>query len=472
MLRIVALVALARLLSPEVFGLVAIVQAIALFASNLAQMGLSMAASQAETLSQNSQSVLSHLQTGMGALLALLMVALAQPVAHWYGHEELAAIMMMLALVPLLQGAQSQYRVRLVREMRFGVPAFSEVIALVIAVGVAIVLAAMGYTYIALVAQLVLQPALQFVILAMAARWLPSLRVHWDDEVRGVLRVGGHVLVMNLMRNIARSALTPIIGLSLAPAAIGQYDRAQQLTVAPIYLTTDALARVAVPVLATLRRDPTRQERYLVRAQLLTTYGSATVFMVIGAMCPQIVVLLLGEQWTLTGMIFGVFCVGAVFRILCEVMSWVFVTSDSSRAGAVLSLVAQPLVVAASLIGLPWGVLGVAIANSVAWFVYWPICTYVAARASGLSLAALFQGGGGTLARFPLPVGIGTFVGVRLGDTWGPYGSLACGAAGAVVAGLLMATLPVVRRDLRAVVATARLVIQRRASGESLASQA
>lgn len=456
-LRMASLVVLARLLAPEVFGLVAVVQAIALFASSLALMGLGMAAARAVDLSQNAASVLFLVQAALGLLLAGAMYLSADWLAAVYDHPDVAPIVRWLALVPLLQGIQSQHRIHLVRALRLGALAVTEVVSLVLAVAVAVALAARGHGYLAIISQLVLVPLVQLVLLVAVTRWLPSLRVRVTDEVRSVLRAGGDILAMNMLRNVARAALTPVMGLTTGAAALGQFDRAQQLVVAPTNLAVDQLQRVAVPVLSQLRGDPPRMQAYLLRAQLLSTYASATGFLLVAALCPLLVTTLLGDRWHLAGTVLAVLAVGAAVRMPGETTAWVFVAGETTRPGLRFIAWAQPAVVAVSLLGLPWGVVGVAVANTVAWALYWPLAARAAARSAGFSPTALPLDAARILVTFSLPVAGAGLVGRLVSDGLGAW-ALLVGTVAAVALGALVATVvPAVRRDLVTAVRTLRL---------------
>lgn len=456
-LRMVALVLLARLLDPAVFGLVAVAQAFALFASSLALMGLGMAAAQARELSHNAASVLFHLQAGLGLVLGAVMFMGAGRLAEVYDHADIEPILQWLSLVPVLQGLQSQHRIQLVRSLRFGALAVTEVVSLAVAVTASVALAVAGHGFIAITTQLVLQPLVQLVLLVVLTRWWPTLRVTFTDEVFRVLRIGLDILVMNLLRNVSRSLLTPVMGLTLSPASLGQFDRAQQLAVAPINLTVDQLQRVAVPVLSRLRDDPPRMLAYLLRAQLLTTYASATGFLVLAALCPLLVTTLLGERWGQAGTVLAVLAVGAAVRMLGETMTWVFVASESTRSGLRFTSWAQPAVVVVSLAGLPWGVVGVAVANTLAWLLYWPLAARAAARSASLPGHALPREALRILVSFSIPVSAvalaGRMVAADLGAWALVIGLLSAGLASAALAVLL----PPVRRDLATAVQTLRL---------------
>ncbi|MBE1875232.1 lipopolysaccharide biosynthesis protein [Myceligenerans pegani] len=458
--RTVVLILLARLIAPEAFGLVAIVTAIATFATAVMLFGIPMAVVQAEHVSARAKSTLFLVNVGLGVLFAAVISLASGPLARLYDDERLAAVAGWIALVPLVNGLMIQSRTHLMRNLRFTRLFVAETAGLLIGVGVAVLLAVQGADIEAVVALQVAPVAVQAVLVMVAARWLPG-RPGELRETGALLRVGMRILGMNVLKSGARNVVVPVMGLTVPAAAVGAFDRAQHLIVAPINLTVDQMQRVAVPVLSRLRGEPGRMLAYMQRAQLLGTYGTATLFLVVAALGEPIVRILLGPDWDTAGTVIQILAAGATCRALAQTMQWVFISADATTQGLRFNLWSQPLVAALSLAGLPWGVLGVATANSVAWALLWPTATLVAARSAGFPAGSLFRGPARALALFGLPVMLAAALPRLLDlDDWS---TVLLGAGAAVCAGLLSRwAFRAVRADLGALAATARLALSRR----------
>lgn len=460
--RTVALIVLARLIAPEAFGLVAIVTAIATFATAVMLFGIPMAVVQAEHLSARARSALFLVNSGLGVVFTAVIWLSSGTLARLYDDDRLGAVVPWIALVPLINGLMIQSRTHLMRNLEFTRLFLAETVGLVAGIGVAIFLAVQGAELEAVVVLQVVPVALQALLVIVAARWLPGLPGAWR-EVGELLRVGLRILGMNVLKSGARNVVVPVMGLTVPAAAVGAFDRAQHLVVTPVNLTVDQMQRVAVPVLSRLRGDPERMLAYMRRAQLLGAYGTATLFLVTAVLGGPLIRILLGPGWDTAGTVIQILAAGATFRTLAQTMQWVFISADATREGLRFNLWSQPLVAAVSLAGLPGGVIGVAVANSVAWAVLWPTATLVAARSAGFPPGSMFQGPARALLLFGLPVAAASAVPLLLGLGDWPTVLLGLGLAG--VAGLLArwAFRPV-RQDLDALAATARLAFSRRSN--------
>src|SRR5271166_382482 len=108
-LKMGAIMALARLLSPKDFGLVGMVAAFTGVLSFLRDFGLSSAAVQRATISEEQFSTLFWINILLGALLGVIAVALAPAIAAFYGDARLCGITAVLALGFLFNAAGTQH---------------------------------------------------------------------------------------------------------------------------------------------------------------------------------------------------------------------------------------------------------------------------------------------------------------------------------------------------------------------------
>jgi PST family polysaccharide transporter len=88
-LRVVSMVILARLLSPEDFGLVGMVTAVTGFIARFKEAGLSDAAVQSVSVNQDQLSMLFWINASLGCGLGLLCAAGAHTMASFYGEPRL-----------------------------------------------------------------------------------------------------------------------------------------------------------------------------------------------------------------------------------------------------------------------------------------------------------------------------------------------------------------------------------------------
>ncbi len=449
-----SVVVVARLLTPEDFGLIAMVAAVIGIADLVRDFGLSTAAIQASSLSDDERTNLFWANLGLGLSCSLVSVAATPLIVAAFGEPRLGSIVLALSCVFVVSGADTQYRADLTRSMRFGRLGTTEILAQSSGIGVAVASALLGADYWALVAQQITVAVVNLALNGHAAGWLPG-RPRRSVSLRRFFRFGGGLLgtqaVGYLIKNIDNIALGAVAG----PVQLGVYSRAYQLLMTPLNTINAPLTRVAVPVLSKVQHDDATFARYVSRVQVVGCLVTATVFAVAAGLAGPLVAVLFGPQWSDVAPVFAVLAVGGVFRAVSQIAYWVYLARGVPGAQFRMSLVMAPVMIALILAGLPWGAVGVATGHSVAYCVMWVVTLAHVGRAARIASLPLFAQAVRTLLLVSVPAGVAARLGASLaGPALAQLGSGLSFAALAV--GLAHLAVPSLRRDTAVLVRFAR----------------
>ncbi len=158
--QLASVIALTRLLTPTDFGLVGMVTALVGIASIVQDFGLSMAAIRAPVVTAPQQTNLFWANTALGLACSGIVVASTPLVVAAYREPRLTPIVPALAAIFVFSGMGAQYSAMMAREFRFKELGFVSISAQVLSVAIAIVMAAAGFGFWAIVAQQVSYAAL------------------------------------------------------------------------------------------------------------------------------------------------------------------------------------------------------------------------------------------------------------------------------------------------------------------------
>jgi PST family polysaccharide transporter len=452
MVRVLAqmatLVVLARLLPPSAFGLLAMVAAIGAVLDLLKEFGLSAATIQKQNISHAQVSALFWINAGVGAALGLGLFLAAPLVARFYGQPELEAVARWLALGFVASGLTVQHWALLRRQMRFGAIASMETAADLLSFATAIGLAVAGAGYWALVAQRLLSPILLMLGSWALCRWRPA-RPARTPGVRGLLAFGASVTGSGLAVAFSRSIDQILIGWLWGPALLGLYERTTRLLLMPINTINAPVYATAMPALSRLHDQPERYRSMF--GQVMQKLGLLTMpaFALAAVTADWVVQILLGPSWTEAVPLVALFSVSAVYLPVLTAVSLLYMTQ--ARTGEMLraTLIDASLSVAAILIGLRWGVVGIAASLAlVGLFVRTPVAFWLVTRRGPVSAGFVWR------AVAP-PVSAAVMVAVSVGclRRWEPEPTLGALAATAVIglsaAILVLLAWPEIRRELR-----------------------
>ena len=390
LVQLASVTVLARLLSPEDYGLFVMVLAVVSVASVLGDFGLSMVAIQNQQLTPGQRNNLFWSNTVLGFLLSVLVVAVAHPLAAFYGRDEVVGITCAIAPLFLINSITAQFRAETAARLRFRALAGADVLAQLAGFGVAAVLAVNGNGYWALVAQALTTAVVTLPVLVAAARWWPGLPRR-GEGMASLYAFGANTLGVQLRVYVTSNVDNLLIGKVAGSATLGVYSRAYQLFRLPLQQVAAPLTRVAMPVLSRIHEDDARFTAYVLRAQLLLSYSFGGLFLVLAAVSDPLVDIVLGDQWGEAKPLFVILAVGGAFQAIGYVYSWVFLARAKTGLQLRVTVYGRALMVVAMVVGTEWGATGVAVAASFGQALVWAINTWVAMPRAGLDSRPLVR---------------------------------------------------------------------------------
>ncbi|MGV8881640.1 MAG: lipopolysaccharide biosynthesis protein [Rhodoglobus sp.] len=446
-LQLVGMVVLARLLPPSDFGLVAMVMVIVGIAEVFRDFGLSLAAVQAQQLSQGQRSNLFWLNTGIGLVLTTVSFIAAWPIAALYGEPRLIDITHLASLVFLLNGAAAQFRVALSRELRFGRLAVIEAATAAGGLGVALVVAIAGGEYWAIVMQPVATALLALLTLIVFVPWSPG-KYDRAAPMRSLLGFGGFLTLATAITYASRNVDSLLVGLRFGPAALGLYDRAYQLVAYALGNLEGVATRVAQPVLSRVQAEPERFRRYLLAGQSLLMQGTLLALGMAGAIASALIPLAFGERWAPMVPFFMAQLVAGAFASAARATYWCFLATGKTKSQLQYTLIVRPVQIAIIVIGLAFGPYGIVIAYATSNALLWLSGLAWISRWGTMPVRAML----GTASTSLLGYGAAATLGAVATNLLLPQGPFLAGSAGAVgfiaCLGVLIALWPAFRRQV------------------------
>lgn len=455
-----SIVLLARLLLPSDYGLLAIVLVVVGIGEIVRDFGLSTAAIRAPELPPPLRDALFWINTAIGAVLCVLVIASSGLLARLFDRPELTGIACALAATFVLNGAATQFRVTLTREMRFRALVTADVLAQAAGAGAAVVLAVLGAGYWALVAQQLVQAAVVLVLVALPAGWLPG-RPRRTRGVRPFLALGLNLVGTQLINYAGNNVDTVTIGLRLDAAALGLYNRGFQLLMTPLNQLRSPATTVALPVLARLQDDRERFDEYLRRGQLALGYPIVVSLGVVVGAAEPLVQLFLGARWSEVTPLLALLAVAAASQTLAFVGLWTYLTRGLGAELLRFTVATALLRLVCVLAGSSWGVVGVAAGYALAAFVEWPLSLWWLSRITSFPGRTL-AGGATRILACAAPAGAAAWLVCLAADELPAAVQLVlAGLAGLVAVAVPAAVSRSVRDDLAGVLSFARSMASR-----------
>ncbi len=404
---------LARFLTPEDYGLVAMVTAVVGFAPVLSDLGTRDAVVQKDHLTSGEVSTLFWLTAGVGCSLALLTAASGPLIATFYGDPRLSNIALAASLTFIAAALLSQPQALLRRAGLFRELAIIDVVANVCSVSGAIAMAATGFGYWALVMRPV--SLMFFVAIGTWAvcRWLPG-RPAIAPGVMPMVKMGLNLSGFSATDFVGRNGDRVAIGRGLGAQTLGYYQNAMFVYDNLLEVMVWPLHQVAVASLSKLRHDLDALRRSWAKALSTVAFYTMPVFGMVAITGQDIIVVLLGKKWAHAGALLSVLALRGIPHSVERTLGWLHMAagrSDRWFRWGILSTVIQLLTL---LCGLPFGPFGVVSAYVIVMYILFvPTLAYAGRplglggrdviRAVGIQLVgALVTAGVGFVLRFSI----------------------------------------------------------------------
>ena len=367
-IQIISAAVLARLLTPNDFGVVTMVTTFSLLFVNFGLNGLTEAVVHREDINHKLASNLFWINVSGSTLLAGGFAALGSLLARLFKDPRIADITAWMALTIFLSGISVIHLALMKRMMRFPLVSANDMFGRAFSVAVAIVLAWIGWGYWALVAGAIALTASTCVGSWILCRWTPGLPSR-APGTGAIIRYAVHTYGRFSTGYFTNNFDNFLVGWKLGPVQLGFYKKAYDLFGLPSNQFSSGLTIVAVSALSRLQRDVVQYKRYLLSAlgvMALLGMGISGDLILVGK---DVIRVLLGPRWEESGQLFTLFAPGIGFMLLYGTSAWIHLSLGNANRWlrwGVVDLVVTTLFL---LGGLHWGAAGIAIAWVTAYYV-------------------------------------------------------------------------------------------------------
>jgi PST family polysaccharide transporter len=352
---------LARLLTPVDYGVVAMALIVTNFANLVRDMGTGQALIQKEDLNQETILTAFWFTLGLGAVLGILVVALAPLMAFAFEAPAVTGVLWVLAATFPLLGSTAVNKALLERASRFPLLARVEAVSAVtgLAAGVSAAYLGAGPYSLAL-------NTLAYALVSSTQLWLASpLRPRWfwsQHEFRSIRRFSDYLVGFNIINYFSRNADSMIIGRFLGAESLGMYSLAYRIMLFPLGNLTFVVSRALYPVMSRQQAVPEEMAALYLRTLAVIAFVTAPMMAGLFVLRDLFVAVLLGSKWaSMADILFWLAPVGFIQSLTCTTGS-VLMARGRTDVLFYLGIACTILVVAAFMIGVQWGVVGVAAA--------------------------------------------------------------------------------------------------------------
>ncbi len=375
LLNLVIGIFLARLLSPEEYGIVAMLAIFTLIAGNLQDSGFSVALINIKDIKHNDYNAVFWFNTGVSLLLYVLLFLSAPLIAGFYHQPCLVPLSRFLFLGFIFASMGIVPNAVLTRELRVKEKAIVSLLALLLSGTVGVVMAFKGFSYWSLATQQLLYNVIICIGRFYFARWVPSFKVDFTP-VKQMFAFSYKVLITAVLTTINNNMLTVVLGRLFPAASVGNYNQANKWNTMANQLVSNTIAQVAQPVLMRVNDDQERQRRVFGKMMRFTAFLAFPAIFGLSLVAPQVILIAIGEKWIDSIPLLQILCISGAFIPLYTVYQNLFLSMGKSDYYMWLTISQIVIMLAAVMACHSMGVKAMVVAFaciSILWLLVWQV---------------------------------------------------------------------------------------------------
>lgn len=287
---------LSRILTPDDYGIVAVVNVFLVFFQMLADFGIGPAIIQNRTLSKEETQDIFSFTIFFSVLLGIIFMFMGYPISLFYKNDVYVPIAVVLGICVMFYTLlvvpqaviQKAKNFKLINLVLIGSNFLSGVISIAAAL--------LGASYYSLIISNIVKAGFLFFMFFYFSKLSFSLKVNMKP-IRKIYHFSKNQFLFNFINYFSRNFDNMLIGARLSSTALGFYDKAYQLSLYPNQVLTNVITPVVQPIMSEYEKDKeTIKKVYLRLTKILAILGiPLTVFLVFSA--EDVILFMFGDQW-------------------------------------------------------------------------------------------------------------------------------------------------------------------------------
>lgn len=351
LLSLIVNAVLARILSAEDYGVVAVITVFSTFFTTFSDMGFGPAIIQNKDLTEDDIHNIYSFTVYISVVLMVLFAICAFPIASFYDDYVYVPLGQMLSISLLFNALNMVPNGILNRDKKFVSIAIRTVVVYVGAAVITIILAFMGLRYYALAIQAILTALFTFVWNYATTK--PKFYFHFKMEsIKKVLNYSGYQFAFNLVNYFSRNLDNLLTGKFMGSAELGYYNKAYTLMLYPVNNLTGVISPVLHPILS----DYQKQLDVIYRKYMKIVRLLACVGLYVAPVCflaaEELIAILYGPNWDKSVVCFQLLAIAIIPQMINSSAGSIFQAIGNTKLLFANSCINTCITVVAIVVGV------------------------------------------------------------------------------------------------------------------------
>lgn len=287
---------LARLLSPDEYGLIGICLIFNAVLNGIVDSGFSNALIRKKDTTDEDYNTMFITNLLISFVLYVFLFATSPLIAHFFSRPELVSLVRVTGLILFINALSIVQVTILTKRIDFKTKTKASLISAILSGIIGISMAYTSFGVWALVGQMLSKQVFYTISLWILNKWYPGFKFN-RESFHYMWGFGWKLLVSGLLNNIWNQLYQVVVGKYYSPATLGQYTRSQEYAGIFSSNITSIIQRVTYPVLSEVQNNQQRMVNGYRRIIKITMFVTAICMMSLGAVAEPLIYCLIGPQW-------------------------------------------------------------------------------------------------------------------------------------------------------------------------------
>lgn len=303
---------LARLLTPEEYGLIGIVTIFTTVLLGFVDCGFGNALIRKQDVTDDDYNTMFIVNMIMSVLMYTFLFIGAPFISRFFDRPQLIPLIRVTGLLLIIQAFSIVQNTILTKRIDFKTKTKASVISAVSSGIVGIIMALTGFGVWSLVGQQVFRQIVYSLCLWLFNRWWPSF-IFSINSLRYMWGFGWKLMVSGFIDRLWTQLYQVVVGKFYNPAMLGQYTRAEQYSSIFSSNISSIVQRVSYPVLSSIQDDKERMINGYRRIIKTTMFITTIIMISMAAVAEPLIYCLIGPQWHIAATFLPFICLNMSF---------------------------------------------------------------------------------------------------------------------------------------------------------------
>lgn len=342
---------LARLLTPDDYGIVAIITVFISFFSIIADMGIGPAIIQYKNLNNKEISDIFIFTFFVAIIITVGFIGFSYPLSIFYTNKIYIKLGMILSIGIFFNVLNIVPNSLLLKNKKFKTLGIRNIIITIICGIITIILALNNFKYYSLVINSVLVGFLTFIFNILYSK----IRIYFSfsfESIKKIREFSSYQFGFNFINYFARNLDNLLIGKFMGQVSLGYYDKAYKLMLYPVQNLTHAITPILHPILSEYADNKEIIYKQYIKIINILAYIGIFISVFCFFSSQEIITIMFGKGWELSIPTFKILSIGIIFQMILSSSGVIFQSTNSTRYMFRCGIISTVIMVISILVGI------------------------------------------------------------------------------------------------------------------------